>query len=102
MKKQFSFRHQDLVAHATRGIGRHGKKGSLLKVGDHRALEKLYLMTAEEMHQEGDKQAPDERRRLQKQVVIPGRLPKKKSACALGWASSSTLTTEKLMDNRSI
>jgi hypothetical protein len=75
MKKQISFRHQDLVAHATRGIGRHGKNGSLIKVGNHRALEKLYLTTAEEMHQQGDKQAPDERRRLQEQVV-PGRVAK--------------------------
>ncbi|CAK9206135.1 unnamed protein product [Sphagnum troendelagicum] len=75
MKKQISFRHQDLVVHATRGIGRHGKNGSLLKVGNHRALEKLYLMTAEEMHQQGDKQAPGERRRLQEQVV-PGRVAK--------------------------
>jgi hypothetical protein len=75
MKKQISFRHQDLVAHATRGIGRNGNYGSLLKVGNHRGLEKLYLMTAEEMHQQGDKQAPDERRRLQEQVV-PGRVAK--------------------------
>ncbi len=75
MKKQISFRHQDLVAHTTRGIERQGKNGSLLMVGNHRSLEKLYLMTAEEMHQQGDKRATDQRRRLQEQVV-PGRVAK--------------------------
>jgi hypothetical protein len=82
MKKQISFRHQDPVADATRGIGRHGKNGSLLKLGNHRALEKLYLMTAAEMHQQRDKQAPDERRRLQEQVV-PGRVAKEKKSLML-------------------